>query len=210
MKIEELKQGQAVWVKGFVDLSVFGGCGGFINFYNQDGNHCGHISRNNVREMKEEDVQIDQLEQQKPVVAQVAIDYYNEYKNVLSSFDEWFCGFYDDKFDEEFEKAEELRIWLYDNDNKINLQHELALATLIVNGPDAVTVEKEKLYTVEIPNPNAKGHNKIYLCKADNTGKVYLCKGNFNPRKNKNLWLTEQEIRKDFDWAWQWKKEVTE
>ncbi|MCK1248849.1 DUF1642 domain-containing protein, partial [Streptococcus uberis] len=22
--------------------------------------------------------------------------------------------------------------------------------------------------------------------------------------------LTEQEIRKDFDWAWQWKKEVTE
>lgn len=72
------------------------------------------------------------------------------------------------------------------------------------------TVEKEKLYTVEIPNPNAKGHNKIYLCKADNTGKVYLCKGNFNPRKNKNLWLTEKEIKKDFDWAWQWKKDVTE
>ncbi|WP_203265666.1 DUF1642 domain-containing protein [Streptococcus uberis] len=88
------------------------------------------------------------LDQPKPVVPQVAIDYYNEYKNVLSSFDEWFCGFYDDKFDEEFEKAEELRIWLYDNDNKINLQHELALATLIVNGPDAVTVEKEKLYQI--------------------------------------------------------------
>lgn len=74
------------------------------------------------------------------------------------------------------------------------------------------TVPKEKLYTVEIPNPNAKGHNKIYLCKADNTGKVYLCKGNFNPKKNKNLWLTEQEIRKDFDWAWEreFAKEVTE
>lgn len=65
------------------------------------------------------------------------------------------------------------------------------------------TVEKEKLYTVEIPNPHAKGHNKIYLCKDGNTGKVYLCKGNFNPKKNKNLRLTEQEIRKDFDWAWQ-------
>lgn len=72
-----------------------------------------------------------------------------------------------------------------------------------------IAVEKEKLYTVEIPNPNAKGHNKIYLCKADNTGKVYLCKGNFNPRKNKNLWLTEKEIKKDFEWAFRWAEEVT-
>ncbi|HEL2407420.1 TPA: DUF1642 domain-containing protein [Streptococcus suis] len=69
-------------------------------------------------------------------------------------------------------------------------------------------VLKEKLYTVEISNPNAKGTNKIFLCKADNTGKVYICKGNFNPKKNKNLWLTEEEIKEDFDWAWQFAKEV--
>ncbi|HEP1793328.1 TPA: DUF1642 domain-containing protein [Streptococcus suis] len=69
-------------------------------------------------------------------------------------------------------------------------------------------VLKEKLYTVEIPNPNAKGTNKIFLCKADNTGKVYICKGNFNPKKNKNLWLTEEEIKEDFDWAWQFREEV--
>lgn len=155
---------------------------------------------------------IRQINQPKPVVPQVAIDYYNEYKNVLSSFDEWFCGFYDDKFDEEFEKAEELRIWLYDNDNKINLQHELALATLIVNGPDAVTVKKEQLYTVEIPNPNrnSKGCAKFRLEKLGD--KVYLVK-----RKSKDVYqnkdsqkLTEAEIRKDFDWAWQFAKEVTE
>lgn len=155
---------------------------------------------------------IRQINQPKLEVPQVAIDYYNEYKNVLSSFDEWFCGFYDDKFDEEFEKAEELRIWLYDNDNKINLQHELALATLIVNGPDAVTVEKEQLYTVEIPNPNrnSKGCAKFRLEKLGD--KVYLVK-----RKSKDVYqnkdsqkLTEQEIRKDFDWAWQWAEEVTE
>lgn len=155
---------------------------------------------------------LDQIDQPKPVVPQVAIDYYNEYKNVLSSFDEWFCGFYDDKFDEEFEKAEELRIWLYDNDNKINLQHELALATLIVNGPDAVTVKKEQLYTVEIPNPNrnSKGCAKFRLEKLGD--KVYLVK-----RKSKDVYqnkdsqkLTEAEIRKDFDWAWQFAKEVTE
>jgi hypothetical protein len=71
-------------------------------------------------------------------------------------------------------------------------------------------VEKEKLYTVEIPNPNSKGINKIYLCKENNTGKVYLCKGNFNPSKNKNLKLTEAEIKKDFDWAWRFAKEVEE
>lgn len=72
------------------------------------------------------------------------------------------------------------------------------------------TVKKEKLYTVEIPNPNSKGTNKIYLCKDDTTGKVYLCKGNFNPSKNRNLRLTESEIKEDFAWAWQWAKEVVE
>lgn len=92
--------------------------------------------------------------------------------------------------------------WIFGSDEKCRL-----MAEAWING---YTVKKEKLYTVEIPNPNANGRNKIYLCKADNTGKVYLCKGNFNPKKNKNLRLTEAEIRKDFDWAWQWKKEVKE
>lgn len=156
-------------------------------------------------------VLLDQLDQPKPVVPQVAIDYYNEYKNVLSSFDEWFCGFYDDKFDEEFEKAEELRIWLYDNDNKINLQHELALATLIVNGPDAVIVEKEKLYTVEIPNPNGIGNEHTVLMKNGFGQIVMLRVYGDNWKTDKAYQLTQQEIRKDFDWAWEreFAKEVT-
>ena len=70
------------------------------------------------------------------------------------------------------------------------------------------TVEKPKLYTVEIPNPNRKGNNRFFLHKDPNTGKILLCKGNFNPEKNKNLWLTESEIRKDFEWAWQWAEPV--
>lgn len=102
----------------------------------------------------------------------------------------------------------EMAEWLYDTTDSKNID---LFARAWIAYPN-IAVEKEKLYTVEIPNPNAKGHNKIYLCKADNTGKVYLCKGNFNPRKNKNLWLTEQEIRKDFEWAWQqgFAEEVTE
>ncbi|SUO88762.1 DUF1642 domain-containing protein [Streptococcus uberis] len=159
-------------------------------------------------------VLLDQIEldQPKPVVPQVAIDYYNEYKNVLSSFDEWFCGFYDDKFDEEFEKAEELRIWLYDNDNKINLQHELALATLIVNGPDAVTVEKEKLYTVVIPNPHEKQLSYVLMRRPNGNVIINVVhSSNLDLLKTDNdLQLTEKEIKKDFDWAFRWAEEVTE
>lgn len=76
------------------------------------------------------------------------------------------------------------------------------------------TVEKEKLYTVEIPNPNrnSKGCAKFRLEKLGD--KVYLVK-----RKSKDVYqnkdsqkLTEVEIRKDFDWAWQqgFMKEVTD
>lgn len=198
MKIEELKQGQAVWVKGYVDRSVFGGCGGFINFYNQDGNHCGHISRNNVREMKEEDIQLDQP---KLKIPQFMLDWVDDSRERYYEFDEW--------FDPDNQPMKVYK-WLNCKNKRQADLNALALVTLIVNGPDAVTVEKKKLYTVEIPNPHAKGHNKIYLCKDGNTGKVYLCKGNFNPKKNKNLRLTEAEIRNDFDWAWQFAKEVTE
>lgn len=67
---------------------------------------------------------------------------------------------------------------------------------------DGYETEQEKLYTVEIPNPNRKGKNRIFLQKDPNTGKILLCKGNFNPEKNKNLWLTESEIKQDFAWAW--------
>lgn len=67
---------------------------------------------------------------------------------------------------------------------------------------DGYEIEQEKLYTVEIPNPNRKGNNRFFLHKNPHTGEISLCKGNFNPDKNKNLWLTESEIKQDFAWAW--------
>lgn len=194
MKIEEAKQAIKARSKEMAEKNAI--------------NSFGHIPVQQAIPISDVIKILDQIDQPKPVVPQVAIDYYNEYKNVLSSFDEWFCGFYDDKFDEEFEKAEELRIWLYDNDNKINLQHELALATLIVNGPDAVTVQKEKLYTVEIPNPNTIA---ITALKKSNVGDVVMCYQIDNYWKNNSRYqLTEAEIRKDFDWAFRWAEEVTE
>lgn len=73
---------------------------------------------------------------------------------------------------------------------------------------DGYVVEKERRYTVEIPDPNRKGTNRIYLGKSDPNGKVFIHKGNFNTKKNKNLWLTEEEIKEDFEWAWRWAKPV--
>ncbi|MCK1248953.1 DUF1642 domain-containing protein, partial [Streptococcus uberis] len=79
---------------------------------------------------------------------------------------------------------------------------ELALATLIVNGPDAVTVQKEKLYTVEIPNPNNRVEHRHMMLVKTSDGRITLTElidSHVNLRED--IKLTEQEIRKDFDWA---------
>lgn len=134
MKIEKLKQGQAVWVKGFVDRSVFGGCGGFIDFYNQDGNHCGHISRNNVREMKEEDVQIDQLKQQKPVVPKFVAEWIEKYKEKRCRLSHALKHVFDD-----------VELGLYIKQQEGDYTEIIAKAWLY-----GYTVEKEKLYRVKL------------------------------------------------------------
>ncbi|MEX5397195.1 DUF1642 domain-containing protein [Streptococcus sp. ZJ93] len=107
--------------------------------------------------------QIDEL--QKPIVPQVAADYYEQYKDKISGFDEWFSYFYSSDFENDFDKAEKLQIWLYDNDDKTNSQRELALATLIVNGLDAVEVEQEKKYRVELDNgqPLCSGDSCLFF-----------------------------------------------
>lgn len=67
-------------------------------------------------------------------------------------------------------------------------------------------VEKEKLYTVEIPNPN--GGTYLALCK-DVDGKLFF--DVFFSEEWKTFGkckLTESEIKKDFEWAWQFAKEV--
>lgn len=91
------------------------------------------------------------------------------------------------------------------------------VATWIVCNPETFAkawlygyeVEKEKLYTVELPNPNGGTH--LVLCK-DCDGKLFVatfsggdCWETFGKCK-----LTESEIKKDFEWAWQFAKEVNE
>ena len=143
----------------------------------------------------------------KPVVPQAVMEYYEFYKDTLTSFAEWFENDLEES-PSYFEKEEEVQKWLYDVDYETQKQRELALAILIVNGPEAVEVEKEKLYTVEIPNPNHE-ERPILFKKRD--GKVHIIFPSVPCwRTVKNAQLTESEIKQDFDWAWKYAEEVKE
>lgn len=69
-------------------------------------------------------------------------------------------------------------------------------------------VEKEKLYTVELPNPNAGGH--VVLCKTSDGVVLITFASIARWRGSKNVQLTEAEIKKDHAWAWQFAEEVEE
>lgn len=68
--------------------------------------------------------------------------------------------------------------------------------------------EKEKLYTVEIPNPDS---DSLTVLEKFDDGTVVISQMDVFPVDWKNqaeYQLTEAEIRKGFEWAWQWAKEV--
>ena len=71
-------------------------------------------------------------------------------------------------------------------------------------------IENAKRYTVEILNPNNE-HSMNVLIRLPSSGKIALValhKPNTSYLKNKEYQLTESEIKQDFEWAWQWAKEV--
>ena len=71
------------------------------------------------------------------------------------------------------------------------------IETLVKMNLFGYEVEKEKLYTVEIPNPNSAG-GKLVLSKQQSTGRLILEMLNSDINKPKYLHLTEDEIKKDF------------
>ncbi|HEM4764081.1 TPA: DUF1642 domain-containing protein [Streptococcus suis] len=76
---------------------------------------------------------------------------------------------------------------------------------------DGYEIEQEKLYTVEIPNPNRTTEPIIYLSR-DEGGKIFLNNWFLHVSQNwknqRHAHLTESEIKQDFEWAWQFAKEV--
>lgn len=140
-----------------------------------------------------------ELDQPKLKIPQFILDWVDDSREHGYEFDEWF--YYSNQPLEVYE-------WLNPENKRQAELNALALVTLIVNGPDAVTVEKEKLYTVEIPNPNIIGNSHTVLMRNGFKQIVMLRVFGDNWKTNITYQLTEQEIRKDFEWALKWKKEV--
>ncbi len=70
-------------------------------------------------------------------------------------------------------------------------------------------IEKEKLYTVEIPDPH--GLYKIRFLFRNSVGNIRIGGNNYrNVFLDAETHLTEAEIKQDFEWAWQWAKEAEE
>ena len=109
---------------------------------------------------------VEQLDEpQKPIVPQVVMDYYEFYRGKLTAFEEWFAKF-EVESDEDFQRMDEVGKWLYDvGDFKTQTQRELALAMLIVNGSDAVEVEKEKRYYVRFKGMESDDFNYLNFIK---------------------------------------------
>ena len=97
--------------------------------------------------------------------------------------------------------------WAYDeNDDLIPEKVDMIARAWL----DGFEIEQEKLYTVEIPNPNNE-YSMNALIRLPSSGKIALValhKPNTSYLKNKEYQLTESEIKQDFEWAWQWAKEV--
>ncbi|HEL1960701.1 TPA: DUF1642 domain-containing protein [Streptococcus suis] len=73
---------------------------------------------------------------------------------------------------------------------------------------DGYEVEQEKLYTVELPNPNNIG-TEVHILMMNGFKQVVIKKELGNDwKKKKGFQLTEEEIKEDFEWAWQFAKEV--
>lgn len=70
-------------------------------------------------------------------------------------------------------------------------------------------IEKEKLYTVEIPSPNEVNGEHIVLVKKE-SGVCIDCYYSDYYKKLNRAQLTEAEIKEDFEWAWKYAEEVKE
>lgn len=179
MKIEDLKRGTQIWVRGYADGM------GNISFLDSERNidELDYLDSYEIATMDESDFRLDEpdLDQPKTVVPQMIFD-------VIQSFDE------DVNYLHEHMsyQSDEVREWLTHNEREF---YEAYLAY-----PN-IEVEKEKLYTVEIPDPNY--NESVVILSRNLSGYISIAIANNKGwRDRKANQLTESEIRKDFEWAW--------
>lgn len=138
---------------------------------------------------------LDQLDKPKPEVPQCVTDWIEECEEEGLTLKGLFSN---------SDMPAKIFDWIFGSDENCRL-----MAEAWING---YTVEKEKLYTVEVPNPNIIGNEHTVLMKNGFGQIVMLRVCGDDWRTDKGYQITESEIRKDFDWAWRegMKKEVTD
>lgn len=97
--------------------------------------------------------------------------------------------------------------WAYDENDDLIPEKVDMIASAWLFGYE---IERERLYTAEIPNPvlTDNSDSVTVLMKTD-LGVVLTDVVNYIGRKQEPVYqLTEAEIKQDFDWAWQFAKEV--
>lgn len=182
MKIEEAKDAIKVRSKAMTDINAI--------------NSFGHIPVQQAIPISDVIKILDQLDQPKLKIPQFMLDWVDDSREHGYEFDEWF--YYSNQ-------PLEVYKWLNTKNKRQKELNALALVTLIVNGPDAVTVEKEKLYTVEILDKTL-----VKVIKEDGSY-FYKMSSYFLDSKMQILRnLTESEIKEADERLWQWAKEVTE
>lgn len=162
------------------------------------------FGKNTMNELVEIDLRIDQS---KLVVPKFVADGYEEIK------DEFYLNLHyltwelienldEDDFVPKKALDSDFKRWYFKN--------ETAIQTLINMHQFGYSVQKEKLYTVEIPNPNSD--LKLILVKVNEKLKLIEVYENQLDEYDNIRNVTEQEIRKDFGWAWEqgFAKEVME
>lgn len=143
------------------------------------------ISKGDVLEIIE---QIDEPE--KPVVPRCVADFISSEQRSCSALSEAIDNM-------EMRDEGEVTGWFYDNSE--------AFAKAWLYGYE---IEKEKLYTVEIPSHGNPNHFVLHKHVDGEVCIDYYLSDNW--RDYKCAQLTEAEIKKDHDWAWKYAEEVKE
>lgn len=190
MKIEGLKKDTAVWVRGYADGL------GDIDFL--DGERSGMLDclcEEYILSMSKSDFRLDETTQPQLEVLQFVADWIEKYKEKR-------CRLYH-ALEHVFDDVE---LGLYIKQQEDDYTEIIAKAWLY-----GYTVKKEKLYTVEIPNPHEKQLSFVLMRKPGGNISINVVhSSNLDLLKTDNdLQLTEKEIKKDFDWAFRWAEEVT-
>ena len=131
-------------------------------------------------------------EPQKPVVPKFVADFYESIKDDFENEVYDLCL----KFNRDIgELSGEVWEWFDCGENE-------PIQTLVKMKLYGYEIEKEKLYTVEIPNPNSKSYMNVLKRVVDGIIVATLCRPSTSYFKHKEFQLTESEIKQDFEWAW--------